>query len=39
MVHLLAVAAFLPLQTFAREYTCIAYDRREAGNREAGSRN
>jgi pimeloyl-ACP methyl ester carboxylesterase len=22
---------FLPLQTFAREYTCIAYDRREAG--------
>jgi pimeloyl-ACP methyl ester carboxylesterase len=22
---------FLPLQTFARDYTCIAYDRREAG--------
>ena len=22
---------FLPLQTFARAYTCIAYDRREAG--------
>lgn len=22
---------FLPLQTLAREYTCIAYDRREAG--------
>jgi hypothetical protein len=22
---------FLPLHTFARDYTCIAYDRREAG--------
>jgi pimeloyl-ACP methyl ester carboxylesterase len=22
---------FLPLRIFAREYTCIAYDRREAG--------
>jgi pimeloyl-ACP methyl ester carboxylesterase len=32
---------FLPLQTFAREYTCIAYDRREAGQsggRVGGSR-
>jgi pimeloyl-ACP methyl ester carboxylesterase len=27
---------FLPLQTFAREYTCIAYDRREAG--QSGAR-
>jgi pimeloyl-ACP methyl ester carboxylesterase len=27
---------FLPLQTFAREYTCIAYDRREA--RQSGGR-
>lgn len=26
----------LPLQTFAREYTCIAYDRREA--RQSGGR-
>jgi hypothetical protein len=31
MVHHQALAALFALQTFAREYTCIAYDRQEAG--------